>query len=70
MAYPNLTAELKRYGIQQDELASRIGTTPETISRWMNGKTKMPVEACFRIKREVFPSMSIDYLFASEPITH
>jgi transcriptional regulator with XRE-family HTH domain len=68
MTYPNLVAELKRYGISQDEMASRIGTTPETVSRWINGKSKMPVEICFRIKTEVFPTMSVDYLFASEPI--
>jgi len=68
MAYPNLSAELKRFNISQEELATRIGSTPETVSRWMNGKNKMPVDACFRIKETLFPTMSIDYLFASEPV--
>ena len=68
MAYPNLAAELRRYGISQEEMAERIGATPETVSRWMNGKNKMPVEACFRVKGELFPTLSVDYLFASEPI--
>lgn len=68
MAYPNLAAELKRYGISQEEVASRVNTTPETISRWMTGKSKMPVETCFRIKEEMFPHLSVDYLFSPEPI--
>lgn len=70
MAYPNLNAELKRYDITQDEMAERIGRRPETVNRWLNGKNKMPVEACFQIKEQLFPSMSVDYLFAEEPITH
>lgn len=68
MAYPNLNAELRRYGITQEDMAERIGTKPETVSRWLNGKSKMPVGVCFRIKELLFPSMSVDYLFASEPI--
>jgi len=69
MAYPNLSAELRRFDISQDEMATRIGTTPETVSRWMNGKQKMPIETCFRIKQELFPNLTVDYLFASTPIS-
>ncbi len=68
MAYPNLSAELRRYGITQEEMAKRIGRKPETVSRWMNGKNSMPVGECFRIKESLFPTLSVDYLFASEPI--
>jgi transcriptional regulator with XRE-family HTH domain len=69
MSYPNLSAELKRYDITQEEMAERIGRKPETVSRWLNGKSKMPVEACFQIKEIIFPSMSVDYLFSNEPMT-
>lgn len=69
MAYPNLSAELSRYGITQEDMANRIGRKPETVSRWLNGKCKMPVGECFRIKEALFPTMSVDYLFADEPIT-
>lgn len=68
MAYPNLSAELRRYGITQDQMAERIGRPSETVSRWMNGKNAMPVGECFRIKEELFPNLSVDYLFANEPI--
>jgi transcriptional regulator with XRE-family HTH domain len=68
LAYPNLSAELRRYGITQEQMAERIGRKPETVSRWMNGKNSMPVCECFRIREELFPTMSVDYLFASEPM--
>lgn len=68
MAYPNLSAELRRYGITQDQMARQIGRPPETVSRWMSGKNAMPVGECFRIKEKLFPDLSVDYLFASEPI--
>ncbi len=69
MAYPNLSAELRRYGITQEQMAERIGRKPETVSRWLNGKNAMPVGECFRIREELFPSMSVDYLFADSPIS-
>ena len=69
MAYPNLNAEMRRYGITQEQLAERIGRRPETVNRWMNGKNAMPVVECFRIRETLFPSMSVDYLFADSPIS-
>lgn len=69
MAYPNLSAELKRYGISQEDMAKRIDRRPETVNRWLNGKTTVSVDECFRIRELLFPSMSVDYLFASEPIS-
>jgi transcriptional regulator with XRE-family HTH domain len=70
MAYPNLAAEMKRFGISQEEMASRIGTTPVTVSRWLNGHNKMPVEACFRVKQALFPDLSVDYLFSDTPTSN
>ena len=67
--YPNLSAELARHGITQEDMANRIHKPPETVNRWMNGRNAMPVGECFRIKRELFPDLSVDYLFASEPIS-
>ena len=66
--YPNLSAELARHGIKQEDMANSINRPPETISRWMTGKNAMPVSECFRIKEALFPTLSVDYLFASEPI--
>jgi transcriptional regulator with XRE-family HTH domain len=66
VAYPNLKAELARMGVTQGELADAIGCTPETVSRWMNGKGSMPISACFRVKEQLFPYLTVDYLFTSK----
>lgn len=68
LGYPNLSAELRRFGISQEELAERIGRTPETVSRWMTGKNPLSVEDAFKIKETCFPSMAVDYLFSDRPI--
>lgn len=68
MAYPNLNAELARIGMTHKQLADRIGRPHVTVNNWMIGRTSVPVSDCFRIKDELFPELSVDYLFASEPI--
>ena len=67
MAYPNLAAELTRHGITQERAAAVVGKTPETFSRWMTGKNGMPVDVAFALRDALFPTRSIDYLFAAEP---
>ena len=68
LAFPNLQAELSRVDMCNKDLAEMIGVDPSVVSRWFNGKQKMPVSACFLIKERVFPRLSIDYLFSPEPI--
>jgi plasmid maintenance system antidote protein VapI len=67
--YPNLSAEMRRYGVKQEEIANGIGRTPETVSRWLTGKNPLTVEDAFKIREQFFPSMSIDYLFSEKPMT-
>ena len=68
LAYPNLSAEMTRYGISQKDLAEGIGRTAETVSRWMTGKNTVGTNDAFKIQRTFFPDMPIDYLFSSTPI--
>jgi transcriptional regulator with XRE-family HTH domain len=37
-----LREALKKFGIRQAELASRLGVAEETVSRWANGHQKVP----------------------------
>lgn len=69
LAYPNLSAEMKRFGIEQREMASSIGRTPQTVSNWMSGRNSPTVEDAFKVRDTFFPNMSIDYLFADDPIS-
>lgn len=63
MIYPNLEAEMARSGVTQKDVAFVVDKTPETISRWMNGKGMFTVGAAFRVKEELFPDFDVDYLF-------
>ena len=68
MAYPNLTAEMARHGITQADVAEAVGKRPETVSRWMTGKTRIPIEKMFIIRDRFFPTLSIDYLADPTPL--
>lgn len=62
--YPNLEAEMARGGIAQKDIAELLGKDPTTICNWMNGRSgDFPVGAVFRVKEELFPNCTVDYLF-------
>ena len=64
MIYPNLEAEMARKRVTQKDLASLLDKTPETICNWMNGRAgDFSVGAVFRVKEELFPECTVDYLF-------
>ncbi len=70
MRYPNLIAEMKRYGITQRDLARVVDRRPETVSKWMNNATgDFTIGDAVRISRELFGGVSVDYLFSAEPYT-
>lgn len=64
MLYPNLEAEMARNRVTQKDLANLLDKTPETICNWMNGRSgDFPVGAVFRVREELFPECTVDYLF-------
>ena len=58
---------MKRFGINQKELAEGIGRTADTVSRWMTGKNPIGVSDAFKIRNTFFPGMSMEYLFSNAP---
>ncbi len=70
MLYPNLEAEMKRFGVDQRDIAQRTGKHVTTISDWMNGKvdSAFPVKQAIKVQRELFPTLPIEYLFDEQPI--
>ena len=64
MLYPNLEAEMTRHSVTQVSIAELVGKTPETVSKWMNGRNgEFPVSAAMEVKREFFPGCDVEYLF-------
>lgn len=60
--YPNLKAEMARYGISQSDIAEATGVTSKTVWSWLNESTCMDVEKAIAIQDRFFPSMTIEYL--------
>ena len=64
MIYPNLEAEMTREGITKKDISEFLGKSTVTISNWMNGGAgEFPVGAAMRMKAELFPNCSVEYLF-------
>lgn len=71
--YPNLAAEMSRYGYDYGELyknmAEQFGRSKESLSNWFRGTAgDLPTSIAFAIRDQYFPNYSIDYLFSTEPI--
>lgn len=61
--YNNLKAELVRKNMSQEELARIIDIDNKTLSFKMLGKSKFNVDEMWLIKNQVFPDLTLDYLF-------
>ena len=49
---PSLGAELKHFGLTQEQLATTLRVTPRTVRRWVaSGNVPGPVRECFRVWR-------------------
>lgn len=64
--YPNLRAEMARFGFEQKDLGRIVGVTKKTISDKINGKRDFTLGEIKKIRKECFPECSLDYLFAEE----
>lgn len=64
--FPNLEAEMARLKITQAKMAEVLGIRPTTLSFKLNGKSPLSLKECVKIKNEIFPDKSLDYLFATD----
>lgn len=65
--YPNLRAEMTRYGVTQSMIAEHLGKSDATVVNWFAGKYSIPISACFSIRDRFFEGLSVDYLFSDKP---
>jgi plasmid maintenance system antidote protein VapI len=63
--YPNLRAEMARYGIKTKDIAEALGISPKSVNNKMTGRHKgFRLDEAFKIKDTFFPGISIEDLFA------
>ncbi len=59
---------MRRQGVTQQDIAEFVGRRPETLSKWMNGRTgEFSIGMAIKMKDHFFPGCSVEYLFAREP---
>jgi DNA-binding XRE family transcriptional regulator len=66
--YPNLRAEMARYGIKPTDLAETLGLTRKSINNKMTCRTKLGfgLDEAVKIRDTFFPKIRLDELFAKE----
>lgn len=63
MSYQNLKAEMKRYGVTQNEIAKFLSMSANNVSLKINGRVPFTIEEAWAVRNEFFPDATIDYLF-------
>ena len=61
--YRNLEAEMTRKGITKKDLAAQLKIPYTTLLDKFNGESRFWLDEALRIKKDVFPDLSIEYLF-------
>jgi len=64
--YPNLEAEMARKKITRDALAKKMGKTPTTLGKKLNGVVPLTLPECIRIKDILGLDLDIEFLFAKQ----
>lgn len=63
--FPNLSAELARNKLSIKKLSELSGIGYESLKNKMSGITEFKRNEMYSIKTKVFPTLAIDYLFAT-----
>lgn len=64
--YANLKAEMARHKIEIQSIVNVTGKSRAAISNNLNGRGSFSIDEAIKIKKNLFPMLSIDYLFESE----
>ena len=68
MGYPNLKAEMARSNISIKDLMEVTGKSRAGVSNNLNGRGRFSVDESIAIRDNLFPKISIDYLFAPDEV--
>lgn len=62
----NLSAEMKRNGLNSVRLASAIRKTDRAVRDKISGKSQFDIYEAMSIRDQFFPGMTLEYLFARQ----
>ena len=61
--FPNLASEMARAGYGAKEIASALGCSRYSVYSRLRGEAQTSVAEAAKVRDELFPGMTIDYLF-------
>lgn len=66
--YPNLRAEMVRYGFTMRDIAEVLAVNTRAVQRRFAGKVEFAHVEMWMIRDRMFPSEQVDYLFGPRPM--
>ena len=64
----NLSAEMARYGVSNNDIQSLLSCTDKTVRNKLNGVTEFSFGEAMKIRDTFFPGIRLEYLFSpSDP---
>lgn len=63
----NLVAEMARYGVRISDIQNLLNCSERTVRNKLNNERDFTIPEALKIRNTLFPGMSIEYLFATEP---
>ena len=67
--FPNLKAEMARYGLSYAQVVAAVGRKPAWLDAKLRGKGNISIQEALIIHDKFFPDMDYGYLFTGEPVT-
>lgn len=64
--YPNLAGEIAKRGIKKMDIAASIGICDKALLNKLRGRTSFSWPEVKAIRRQFFPDMTLDVLFAED----
>ena len=62
----NLKGELAKNDITIEEVSKMLGIHRNSVANKINGDSSFTIDEAFKIQKEYFPTLSLEYLFKKE----
>ena len=66
MTCANLKGELAKNDITIEEVSKMLGIHRNSVANKINGDSSFTIDEAFKIQKEYFPTLSLEYLFKKE----